>query len=202
MYRTIVMLLLTCAPLAVAAQGFMRMTWHDPAKKNIKEMYQVKDTVSNILNGRYISYYVNGTVESRGQFASNETTGVWEFYYETGNLRMRGILRQNSNFGLWEYFFESGQKSMEGMIDEKNKEGEGKIYYESGDWKEIGEYIQNKRSGPWKTFFEDGTLRGEIEYADDHGRFTEFYHSGKVLAEGPKSGVRSVGHWRYFAEDG
>src|SRR5882762_626832 len=119
------------------AQIITRFTYHDTAKKNLKEIYQVKDTINNILQGRYISYFLNGHIESKGQFVNNETTGVWEFYFETGNLKMRGILRQNSNYGLWEYFYENGQKSMEGTIDEKNKEGIWKIYYESGELKEM-----------------------------------------------------------------
>ncbi len=186
----------------VMAQRFTRYTYHDEAKKNLKEVYQVKDTISNILQGRYISYFLNGHIESKGQFVNNETTGVWEFYYETGNLKMRGILRQNSNYGIWEYFYENGQKSMEGTIDGKLREGSWKIYYESGNLKETGEYAGNKRTGLWNTFFEDGTKRGEIEYVEDNGRYTEFYHSGKVLAEGPKSGPKNVGHWRTFVEDG
>jgi uncharacterized protein len=202
MNRGIVILLFLLPTELLWAQRNMRYTYHDPAKKNLKEIYQVKDTVNNILHGRYISYFLNGNVESKGQFMNHETTGVWEFYYETGNLKMRGILRQNSNYGLWEYFFENGQKSMEGMVDGKNKEGEWKIYYESGNLKESGEYLANKRSGFWKTYFEDGTLRGEIDYTEDHGRYTEYYHSGKVLAEGPKAGARNVGHWRYYAEGG
>ncbi len=184
------------------AQGVTRYTYHDAAKKNMKEIFQVKDTIRNILHGRYISYFLNGNMESKGQFVNNETTGVWEFYYETGNLKMRGILRQNSNYGLWEYFYESGQKSMEGTIDDKLKQGIWKMFYESGDVKETGNYAANKREGIWKTFFEDGTLRGEIEYKEDHGRYTEYYHSGKVMAEGPRSGARNVGKWRYYAEDG
>ncbi|HRX01150.1 MAG TPA: toxin-antitoxin system YwqK family antitoxin, partial [Cyclobacteriaceae bacterium] len=44
--------------------------------------------------------------------------------------------------------------------------------------------------------------KGEIEYTDDNGRYIEYDHSGKVLAEGPKSGTRNVGHWRQFASDG
>lgn len=187
---------------AAAGQGVMRQSYHDPEKKNLKELYQVRDTVRNVLHGRYISYYLNGNIESKGQFANNETTGVWEFYYETGNLKMRGILRQNNNFGLWEYFYESGQKSMEGVINGKNREGEWKMYYENGQVKEIGDYVNNKREGIWKIYFEDGVLKGEADYKDDHAVYTEFYHSGKVLSEGPRMGNKNTGHWRYFAEDG
>ncbi|MBK5277998.1 MAG: hypothetical protein JJE09_03940 [Bacteroidia bacterium] len=197
-----IFLVVLCWPLISFSQGVTLSTYHDSAKKSLKEIYQVKDTVQNILHGRYISYFLNGNIESKGQFMNNETTGMWQFYYETGNLKMRGILRQNSNYGRWEYYFESGSKSMEGTIDDKNKIGEWKIYYESGDLKELGEYAVNKRDGLWKTYFEDGTLRGEIEYVDDYGRFIEYYHSGKVFAEGPRAGSRNVGHWRFFSEDG
>lgn len=190
------------APCVLFGQGSTRYTYHDPEKKNLKEVYQVKDTISKQLQGRYISYFLNGSIESKGQFVNNETTGVWEFYYETGNLKMRGVLRQNSNYGLWEYFYESGQKSMEGTIDNKKREGIWKVYYESGELKEIGEYVNNKRSGLWETYFEDGAKRGDIEYTEDHGRYTEYYHSGKVYGEGPKSGARNVGHWRYYDESG
>ena len=189
-------------PWLCSGQSFTRYTYHDAAKKNIKEVYQVKDTFQNILHGRYVSYFLSGTIESKGHFVNNETSGVWEFFYETGNLRMRGILRQSSNYGTWEYFFENGVKSMEGMVIGRNKEGEWKIYYESGKLKEQGEYVNNKRSGLWTSYFEDGPKHGEAEYVDDNGRFTEYYHSGKVQAEGPKAGPKNVGRWRFFAEDG
>ncbi len=200
--RNFILGLLIMAPCAVFAQGFTRYTYHDPEKKNLKEVYQVKDTIRNILQGKYISYFLNGNVESKGQFVNNETSGAWEFYYETGKLKMRGVLKQNSNYGLWEYFYESGLKSMEGTIDNKKRVGTWKVYYESGELKELGEYLDNKRSGLWITHFEDGVKRGEIEYAEDHGRYTEYYHSGNVFADGPRSGTRNVGHWRYYDEKG
>lgn len=202
MRRSVVLAFVITTSSSLYGQGITRYTYHDADRKNLKEIFQVKDTIRNILHGRYISYFLNGNIESKGQFMNNETTGVWEFFYETGNKRMRGILRQNSNYGLWEYFFENGTKSMEGTINGKNKEGEWRIYYESGELKETGLYIDNKRSGIWKTYFEDGAVRGECEYTEDHGRYTEYYHSGKVLAEGPRSGPRNVGRWRFFAEDG
>lgn len=197
-------ILLSIATLIVEvrAQGFMRKKYHDAERQHLKEIYFVRDTISNILDGRYISYYLNGNIESRGQFENNETAGVWEFYYETGNLKMRGILLKNSNYGRWEYFFENGTKAMEGMVNGRDREGEWKIYYENGQIKEEGEYAENQRTGLWQTFFEDGKLRGEIEYDEGFGRFTEYYPSGKVYGEGPKRGTQQVGHWRYFAEDG
>ena len=181
---------------------FTRQTFHDAEKKIVKEVYQVKDTVRNVPHGRYVSYFLNGNPESRGQFTNNETSGVWEFYFETGKLKMRGILFKSENYGMWEYFFENGQKSMEGIINGRHREGEWKIYYETGRLKETGNYEKNQRSGHWKTFFEDGTLKGEIDYNNNQGRYVEYYHSGKVRAEGPRSGAKHVGFWRQYDENG
>jgi uncharacterized protein len=193
---------LTFCQLSAIAQGFTRQRWHDKDKKHLKEVYHVKDTISNTANGMYISYFLNGNIESKGQFSNGETMGVWEFYYETGGIKMRGILRQNSNYGFWEYFYENGNKSMEGVIQGKSKEGDWKTYYESGELKETGRFMDNKRNGFWRTYFEDGAIKGEIEYKEDIGRYTEYFHSGKKLGEGPKVGPRSTGHWRFYSEDG
>ena len=92
-------ILLSILPGFLWGQGVTRYTYHDVGRKNLKEVFQVRDTISNVLHGRYISYFLNGNIESKGQFVNNETTGVWQFYFETGNLKMRGILRQNSNYG-------------------------------------------------------------------------------------------------------
>lgn len=202
--RTLAFTLLLWHSVAIGlfAQGFTRKSYHDAAKKNLKEVYQVKDTIRNVVNGHYISYYLNGNIESKGQFTNDETTGVWEFYYETGTLKMRGALFKGASYGFWEYFFESGEKSMEGIIYGKNKEGEWKTFYENGQVKETGGYKNNKRHGDWKFYYEDGLLKGDIEYEEDYGRYTEYGHTGKVTGEGPKMGTKHVGKWRYFAEDG
>lgn len=197
-----IILLLVVATHQLHAQGVVRQKYHDTEKKKLKEVYYVKDTLRNVLHGKYSSYYINGNLESTGQFVNNETSGVWEFYYETGNLKMRGILFKGANYGFWEYFFESGKKSMEGIIYGKNKEGEWKMYYENGQIREEGEYLEGKRIGAWKNYYEDGILKGEIEYDDGYGRYIEYAHNGKVIGEGPKMGSKQVGHWRYFSEDG
>lgn len=184
------------------SQGVTRQTYHDAERKHLKEVYQVKDNVNNILHGRYISYFLNGKIESKGQFENNETTGVWEFYYETGTLKMRGILLKNANFGLWEYFYENGQKSMEGIINGKNREGEWKTFYENSQLKEVGNYNHSKRTGLWKMYYEDGSLKAEINYTDDAGEMREYHHSGKLMGVGQRNGTRNTGHWKYFREDG
>lgn len=192
-------LLLFLSGFTLFAQSSVRYTYHDAAKKQVKEMYHVK-LGTEILHGAYFSYYFNGSIESKGQFENNETAGIWEFFYESGNLKMRGLLKQNSNHGLWEYFYENGNKSMEGEIIDRKREGEWKLYYESGELREQGFYKNSQRDGPWKYFFENGRVKGEINYKADEGIFTEYYPSGKIRAEGPKRGTQNVGYWKYYFE--
>ncbi|MGK7392326.1 MAG: hypothetical protein ACNS60_18375 [Candidatus Cyclobacteriaceae bacterium M2_1C_046] len=184
------------------AQWIERYTYHDGSRQKLKEIYHVRDTFSNILEGPYMSYYLNGNIESKGEFKNNETAGVWEFYYETGKLKMRGALKDNSNYGKWDYFYENGNKQMEGTIINRKREGPWKMYYESGELKSEGNFVDNKRSGFWKFYFEDGKLKGEITYEDNKGNYIEYYHTGEKKAEGPKSGTNHAGYWKYYYKDG
>jgi antitoxin component YwqK of YwqJK toxin-antitoxin module len=211
--KVVVYIVLFTLPIVSFGQGFTRYTYHDAEKKHIKEVYAVKDTIKNIAHGKYLSYYLNGVVESKGEFLDNETTGVWEFFYETGKLKMRGILFKGANYGMWEYYYVTGKKSMEGIVYGKNREGEWKTYYENGQLKEVGEYSSNKRNGYWKAFYEDGKLKGEGDYKDDVGTYTEFFPSGKVMAKGNReSGVieregnylnnKKEGEWKLYFPSG
>ncbi len=180
----------------------LRNVYHDTDRSKLKEMYYVRDTISNILEGKYLSYYLNGNIESEGQFINNETYGAWNFYYESGKLKMKGVVKRNSSDGYWEYFYEQGAKSMEGEISNQKRRGEWKIYYESGKLKEVGVYINNKREGNWIEYYEDGNKKGEINYTYDKGKYTEYYPSGELKAEGPKSGSHHVGLWKYYFKNG
>ncbi|TRX51311.1 membrane-binding protein [Fulvivirga sp. M361] len=179
-----------------------RFTYHDEDKKKVKEVYHVTDTFSNVLEGGYLSYYLNGQLESKGRFSNNETVGSWEFYYETGNLKMVGNLKPGSNDGYWEYYFESGIKSMEGEISRQKRRGEWLIYYESGELKEQGNFRGNKREGIWTLYYEDGQKKGVTDYTYGKGRAVEYYATREKRAEGPKSGVYHVGLWRYYFKNG
>ncbi|MBL7876476.1 MAG: hypothetical protein JNL53_12495, partial [Cyclobacteriaceae bacterium] len=75
MKATVIIYALLFFSLHGFTQGITRYSYHDADKKNVKEVYQVKDTIQNILHGRYISYFLNGHIESKGQFVNNETSG-------------------------------------------------------------------------------------------------------------------------------
>lgn len=186
--------------LSSFSQGITRYTYHDSDKSKVKEIYSVKDTIRNVLEGNYLSFYLNGKRESKGTFKNNEPVGEWEFYYETGNLKMKMVV-EGPNRGYWQYFYETGARSMEGLIEDNMRQGEWKIYFESGLLKREGKFEDNKRVGLWQTYYEDGKLKGEIEYKFNRGQYTEYYSSGEIRGIGPKSGLNNTGKWTYFYKE-
>jgi len=185
----------------LCAQELVRKTYHDAAQKHVKEIYHVRSNQSNILEGPYTSFHLNGKIESKGQFTNNATSGLWEFFYESGALKMRGNLRQSYNYGLWEYFYENGNKSMEGNIINRKREGEWKLYYESAELREVGMYVDDKREGIWKFYYENGKLKADISYSLDQGEMKEYYPSGRLKARGIVISNKKSGFWQYFDEE-
>jgi uncharacterized protein len=61
------------------AQQLVRKTYHDAEQKQVKEIYHVRNNQTNILEGPYTSFHLNGKIESKGQFTNNATAGLWEF---------------------------------------------------------------------------------------------------------------------------
>jgi uncharacterized protein len=202
MSRIFIMLFFLGAPLAGKAQLVKNMTFHDKNKLKVKEVFYTTDSTGAVFHGPYVSYHINGSINSRGEFEDNMTVGIWEYFYENGNLKMRGALKNGSNFGPWEFFFENGGKNMEGAIENGLRQGEWKFFYENEALRIRGNFVHGKRQGPWKFFYEDGKLKGEITYDQDKGRFREVYHSGKLKAEGPKVDTRNEGHWIFYYETG
>ncbi|MCA6073389.1 toxin-antitoxin system YwqK family antitoxin [Fulvivirga sedimenti] len=169
----------------------------------MKEVYYVKDTLSNILEGPYKSFYLNGEPESRGQFQDNEASGVWEFFYETGTLKTRAQVKAgDGNDGYYEYFYESGEKSMEGFVNSQRQVGFWKFYYENGTLKEAGNFTEGLRDGEWKGYFEDGQLSSKTAYSAGSGERREYYSSGELHARGPVKGNLRTGYWQYFSKAG
>ena len=189
-------------PLVQAyAQGVPRYAYFDDNQTKLKEIYHVRDTLANVLEGLYMSYYENGNIEAKGQFVNNETAGIWEFYFENQKLKMRGELEKNQNKGYWEYNYENGAKSMEGQIIEQLREEEWRFYYESSELQSVGHFKGGLRHGLWVDYYEDGIKRGQIDYMSDSGVYEAYYRSGAIKSRGKKRSGKHYGQWQYFYDN-
>ncbi|MDH3709996.1 MAG: membrane-binding protein [Cyclobacteriaceae bacterium] len=183
------------------AQDQKVITYYDQELKQKKEVYFLKEG-TQLLNGPYTSYYIDGHKKELGTFEDNQPVGHWEYFFENGSLKMSGEIRDNLNYGPWQYYFENGNLSMEGSLYHGVRDGLWHYYYESGALKSRGEFSNGSKVKIWNTFFEDSQIKSQIYYSGDRGDFKEFYNSGKLKAAGIKINDKNEGAWEYYYENG
>ena len=64
-----------------------------------------------VRNGEWISYFLDGKVQSTGFFENDVRTGKSLVYYENGNLWMDGSYKNGKKSGLWIYYDEQGYET-------------------------------------------------------------------------------------------
>lgn len=197
-------LLVAANQLASFAQGGVTVRrYFDDETALVKEEYTVRDTLSNILEGPFTSYFSNGRVESRGQWRNNLQEGPWSFYYENGNLRMQGEYVGGRIVGRWKYYYEKkGNLSAEGILFSGLRQETWTEYFESSQRKSEGKYLDGKKVGVWNYFYEDGTLKAQAFYENGKGIYEEYYASGKTKARGLNINGRSDSTWVFYFENG
>lgn len=52
-------------------------------------------------NGKYLSFYDNGHLKSKGKYRDGQMEGDWEFYRRDGSLMRKGRLRNGEPVGRW-----------------------------------------------------------------------------------------------------
>ena len=157
-------------------------------------------------NGRYASYYTDGTLEKEQEFKEGKEHGYlrtydrdgnikWDCYYEDGKMegQQTQLISSNqgnyvkiSNYkkgnlvGDYSEFFEKGGLKEKGQYDEKSKKtGLWVRRLKLGRRIDETEYKNGERNGKRMTFFDDDSAPDKIEmYKDDKlNGVTVTYHS-------------------------
>ena len=177
-------------------------TFYDDEKKYPKEILYLADSQSQVIQGPYTLYYLDGGIQAKGQFEEDQAVGHWEYFYENGNPKMAGNLKNNTNYGKWVFYYESGKKNREGELYDGLRQGEWTFYYENGQIKSVGRFVDSQIDGIWNYYYEDGKLKGQAYYVDGNGTYKEFYNSGSLKVEGKNHNGKSDGLWKYYYEQG
>ena len=200
-YSLTILLYVNIVSVALA-QDEKRVSFYKNNEDQIREIYHLKDTINNILHGEYISFYLNGKIEKKGNYDEGSPEGMWEYYYENGKLKMAGELKLGEPNGYWTYYFETGNKRMEGKTVGDRREGDWLIYYQNGAVKRKGIFVDGVRKGIWFYYYEDEILKGKVDFFENRGKYTEYYRSGEIRAKGLKFGTRNQGEWTYYYKNG
>jgi uncharacterized protein len=163
------------------------MIMYDSVEKRVKEKYFVQEENPNVLDGQYMSFYLDRSIKSIGYYKNNKAIGNWKYFFENGKLKMESDLFEDRIGGKWTYYFENGKVSQEGVIEQL---------------KSKGFYSEDAREGNWNMYYEDNTLKAQAIYEQDEAWYREFYPSGELKMEGKISEGSSDSTWTYYYKNG
>lgn len=200
--KTLLYIVLIFISGSLVAQGVELRTYYDQEKTVEKEVFTVDNTVSNQLNGPYVSFYLSGIKKSEGYYADNKATGDWVYYFENGKVRQTGSFLEGRTEGIWSDFFENGNLRSEGILSDGIKGGEWSYYYEAGSLKSKGQYDSEVKTGIWRYYYEGGGLKAQTNFKNGSGIYQEFYVSGQLKMKGLNKAGKSDSLWVYYFETG
>lgn len=186
----------------VYSQGIEKRTYYDVDQQVLKEIFFLEDTIDNLLQGPYTSFYLSGNVKSEGEYTYNRASGDWVYYFENGNIRNTGSFYRGRSVGIWTYYYESGMIRSEGILVENIKAGAWTFYYEGGGVKSEGEYVEGVKEGTWAYHYEGGNVKAKADYRLGSGIYSEYYLSGQKKMEGLNRSGKSDSVWVYYFESG
>ena len=121
--------------------------------KTSRIAHYINDTV---LDGHWVSYFMNENKFEEGDYSNGEKVGEWFNYFESGDT----LSQINYENGVYRMWFYSGQKQVVGQVKDGEKEGLWteyiEIYY--GYVKSQGNYSQGLKNGVWLSHNESNEL--------------------------------------------
>jgi hypothetical protein len=163
-------------------------------------------SVSGLMQGPFISNYLNGQLEAQGVFDNGKYNGDWVFHYPNGNLQAIGKFNHNNYVGKWETYYEDGKPELffevtdgncliENAWDKNNVQIviNGKGNYKTDPWRKniwYGKIVNGKPDSAW-TF--ESPIAGVATKITESFKDNEFI-MGNISYNGIKSTYNDASH--------
>lgn len=151
--------------------------------------------------GKYISYYQDGTKEYECNYKKGKLHGISSSWNDKGEITRESEYFNGNMDGFTKNYSDGKLTS---MYESKN----GKVvgthkYFEKGKLYAEGNLNFNKKNGVWKIYYENEGYE-EITYLNDveHGKCINFYENGKLMSEGQFDKGKRTGKWKGYHENG
>ena len=136
-------------------------------------------------NGRYVSYYSNGTIDKEQEFKEGKEHGYLRTYDQNGNVKWDCYYEEGKMHGQQTQLFFSnvGNYVKISNYEHGTLVGDYAELYEEGALKEKGQYDKNgKKTGLWITGNKDGSITDESEYmnGERNGKRKSFFSDNTV----------------------
>ena len=146
------------------AHGVLVTSTDETVKPSVMTTYfatgEIKSTVelgdNGSYNGKYQSYYKDGTTASMGSYTDDVKSGEWEYFAESGYMILTGVYVDDVKSGDWEEFYDDGKVAV-GQFDYDEKNGEWIEYNMNGTITK-GDYEYGTKVGEWSTYDSEENL--------------------------------------------
>jgi hypothetical protein len=103
------------------------------------------------------TFFTDGRVASKGNYADGKKTGEWIYYYNNGVVKAKGYYQNDRSMGTWKWWHENGQLKQTGSFDENElKTSTWQRFHPNGALWDKGEYTGGKKIVEWKTYNDEG----------------------------------------------
>jgi antitoxin component YwqK of YwqJK toxin-antitoxin module len=86
----------------------MEVDYHPNGQKYMEGAYK-----ENLREGKWTSWYEDGTLWSEGEFVAGESHGKTSVFHPNGQLHYKGSFNKGQRVGIWTFFDENGIKIKE-----------------------------------------------------------------------------------------
>jgi antitoxin component YwqK of YwqJK toxin-antitoxin module/Tfp pilus assembly protein PilF len=139
------------------------------------------DTTGKVLNkvklkngtGRLPLLYVNGKLNSEGNYLNGTLEGPYKHYYFDGSAEAEQYFKKGMRDSIFRIFYYGGKINTEGMYKMGDKIGTWKFYREDGSLSRMEEYKSGKLNGKRTWYFDNGKPEAEVTY--ENGERRGFY---------------------------
>ncbi len=133
--------------------------------------------------------YVNGKVQTEGEWENGQLSGHGKSYYESGNLQYEGSFLKNRFHGPGTNYFDNADQTIRVQGEFKNGriEGHAATFYENGFKRYEGEYVNGVPHGYGQSYYQDtGTIEyiGQYQNSNRHGEGSLFDQEGGLIYQG------------------
>ena len=100
--------------------------------------------------------------EYQGYMNNGKKAGRWLEFYKNGQLFSKGEYKNGKREGPWLQYYDSGQLWTEFEYKNGKEEGPWLQYYDNGQLLRKGAYKNGKEEGSWVYYTPDGTLNKQL----------------------------------------
>ena len=110
-------------------------------------------TADGLKDGPFISRYLNGALQAKGNFKSNKYDGHWELFYDDGKPKLT-FDANDSDIGIADAWDEKGNKTI--------ISGKGTYRVDIGNMYWKGKLLNGKPDGTWRAYKTDDATNTDI----------------------------------------